>query len=270
LRHRGRFCNLAPRTCLGQLVFYFEDEEYSAAGIFTGSQKLGVAVMNGRRLGLSVLLMVFGPVMATAQTETLGYMGSAFTSLSITGNLQNGLQNAVPENTGLLVLSSPLGDNLHNAPITPISWSFDSSTQFGSIYLNSKNPFAVPGAPPSFLFSTDAHGVLTGWNIDIVAGILSGTNSPSFASVTITNAGDTYSSGFSTPSCGAAPGVVTPCFTVSESTLAPGHWSSAVSSAPEIDPASAASGFTLFFGILAVMRSTRKRVAKAARPSTMA
>jgi hypothetical protein len=201
---------------------------------------------------------MFRPVIATAQTETLDYVGSAFTSLTIDGNLSNGLQNTIPENTGELVLSSPLGDNLHNAPITPISWSFDTTTQFGSLYLNSKYTLGAPGAPPLFLFSTDANGVLTGWNIDILAGILGGTNSPSFASVTITNAGDTYSSGFSTPSCGAPPGVVTPCFRVSESNAAPGKWSSAVSSAPEMDPASAASGLTLLFGVLALMRSTRR------------
>jgi hypothetical protein len=219
---------------------------------------MGAAVMNSKRLGVLALLMVFRPVTAAA-TETLGYVGSAFTELTINGNLSNGLQNTIPENTGQLVLSSPLGDNLHNAAITPISWSFDSTTQFGSLYLNSNNPFSIPSSPPLFLFSTDANGVLTGWNIDILAGILGGTNSPSFASVTISNAGDTYSSGFSTPSCSAPPGVVTPCFRVSESNSAAGHWSSAVSSAPEIDPASAGSGLTLFFGALAVMRSKRKR-----------
>lgn len=215
--------------------------------------------MNRKHLGLSsLILMALSPVVATAQPETLDYVGSAFTNLTISGNLTNGLHSMIPENTGEVVLSSPLGDNLHNVAVTPVSWSFDSTTQFGSIYLNSSNPFSGQSPPPVFMFSTDANGVLTGWNIDIVAGIFGGTNSPSFADVTITNPGDTFSSGFSTPSCAAPPGVVTPCFNIFESNSAAGHWSSALTSAPEIDPASAATGLTLFFGALAVMRSKRK------------
>jgi hypothetical protein len=215
--------------------------------------------MSRKHLGLpSLILMALSPVVASAQPETLDYVGSAFTSVTISGNLTNGLHSLILENTGEVVLSSPLGDNLHNAAVTPTSWSFDSTTQFGSIYLNSNNPFSGQNPPPMFMFSTDANGVLTGWNIDIVGGIFGGTNSPSFASVTITNPGDTFSSGFSTPSCAAPPGVVTPCFNILESNSAAGHWSSTVRSAPEIEPASAASGLTLFFGALAVMLSKRK------------
>ncbi|MDP9089771.1 MAG: hypothetical protein M3O26_13650 [Pseudomonadota bacterium] len=206
---------------------------------------------------LALILVMLRPMSAIAQTETLDYVGSAFTNLTISGNLTNGLRNVVPENFGEVVLSAPLGDNLNNAPVKPISWSFDSTTQLGGIYLNSNSPFAAAGASPLFTFSTDANGILTGWNIDIVGGILGGTNSPSFAAVTIRNAGDTYSSGFSTPACGAPPGVVTPCFRVSESNSAAGHWTAAISSAPEIDPASAASALTLFIGALAVLRSRR-------------
>lgn len=213
---------------------------------------------NSNRLRLlAPLLVAFHPV-AFAQTETLDYVGSAFTSLTISGNLGNGLRNVVPENTGEVVLSAPLGDNLNNAVLKPISWSFDSTTQFGGLYLNSNSPLAAPGASPLFMFSTDANGVLTGWNIDIVAGIFSGTNSPSFAAVTIMNAGDAYSSGFSSPSCAAPPGVVTPCFRIDESNSAPGHWSASISSAPEIDSASAASALTLFLGALAILRSKRR------------
>ena len=214
--------------------------------------------MNSKRLGfLALILIVFRPVVATAQTETLDYVGSAFTSLTISGNLSNGLRNMIPENTGEVVLSSPLGDSLQNVVVTASSWSFDSTTQFGSVYLNSNYP-SPPGALPLFMFSTDANGVLTGWNIDVTGGTGGSTNSPSFATVTVRNAGDTYSSGFSTPSCAAPPGVVTPCFGISESNSAPGHWSAAISPAPEIDPASAASGLTLFFGALAVLRSKRR------------
>jgi len=216
--------------------------------------------MNSKKLGWLILLpMVAGPMAANAQTETLDYVGSPFTSLTIGGNLNNGLQNTIPENTGELVLSSPLGDNLHNAAIMPISWSFDNNTQFGSIYLNSNSPFAgEPGASSSFTFSTDASGSLTGWSLSVIGGIFEGTNSPSFASITISNAGDSYSAGFSSPECAAPPGVVTGCFTIAESNIAPGNWGSTISHVPEIDPASAASGLALLLGGCAVLLGRRK------------
>jgi hypothetical protein len=217
--------------------------------------------MNKTILGWLGVGMLAAPIMANAQTETLDYTGSPFTSLSIDGNLSNGLANAIPRNAGELVLASPLGDNLNNVAVIPISWSFDSNTQFGSIYLNSSNPAAGdPGDSMSFLFSTDANGVLTGWNIAVVGGIFEGTNAPSFAAITIGNAGDTYSSGFSNPSCNAPPGVPVDCYTVTESNAAAGFWKATVTQAPEMDPASAASGLTLLLGGLAVLRSRRKSI----------
>ena len=217
--------------------------------------------MNSKIFRLLVLgSMVAGPMAANAQTETLDYIGSPFTSRSIDGNLTNGLANAIPANAGELVLGSPLGDSLNNAAVTPLSWSFDSNTQFGSIYLNSSNPFAGgPGESMSFMFSTDANGVLTGWSIAVVGGIFQGTNSPSFASVTIGNAGDSFSSGFSSPECAVPPGVPAPCYTVTESNAAPGSWSSTIARAPEIDSASAAGALTLLLGGIAVLRGRRAR-----------
>jgi len=170
------------------------------------------------------------------------------------------LANAIPENAGELVLGSPLGDSLNNAAVTPLSWSFDSNTQFGSIYLNSSNPFARgPGESMSFMFSTDANGVLTGWSIAVVGGIFQGTNSPSFAQITIGNAGDTFSTGFSSPSCAVPPGVPAPCYTVTESNAASGSWSSTIARAPEIDFTSSAGGLTLLLGGIAVLRGRRAR-----------
>jgi hypothetical protein len=217
--------------------------------------------MNSKIYRLLVLgSMVAGPMAANAQTETLDYIGSPFTSRSIDGNLTNGLANSIPENAGELVFGSPLGDNLHNVAVTPVSWSFDSNTQFGSIYLNSHNPAAAdPGDSMSFLFSTDAHGLITGWSIAVVGGIFEGTNSPSFAQITIGNAGDTFSTGFSSPECAVPPGVPAPCYTVTESNAAAGSWSSTVARAPEIDSTSAASGLTLLLGGIAVLRGRRAR-----------
>ena len=213
--------------------------------------------MNYKILGLVAGALLAGPKVANAQTETLDYTGSLFTSLSIDGNKSNGLANAVPKNVGELVLSSPLGDNLNNVAVTPVSWSFDSNTQLG-IFLNSSNPFAGPDDVTSFRFSTDANGMLTAWNIVVSGGIFAGTNTPSFAAITIGNAGDSFSSGFSSPSCSAPPGVPVDCFTITESNAAPGDWKASVTQAPEIDPASAASGLTLLLGSVAVLRGRRK------------
>ena len=217
--------------------------------------------MNKTILGWLAVGILAAPIMANAQTETLDYIGSPFTSLSIDGNLSNGLANAIPQNAGELVLASPLGDNLNNVAVIPISWSFDSNTQLGSIYLNSSNPAAGDsGDSMSFLFSTDANGVLTGWNIAVVGGIFDSTSGKSFAAITITNAGDSFSSGFSNPLCGAPPGVPVDCYTVTESNAAAGFWKATVTQAPEMDPASTASGLTLLLGGLAVLRSRRKLI----------
>ncbi len=208
-------------------------------------------------LGALMLVLLAEPMPANSQTETLDYFGSPFTSVSTDGNPSNALANTIAENIGELVFASPLGHNLNNAAVTPLSWSFDSSTQFGGAYLNSHNPFVDS---MSFLFSTDANGVPTAWSIDVTGGPLSGTNAPSFASVTIDNSGDTFSTGFSSPSCNAPPGVPVPCYFVSENNAAAGDWKTAVAKAPEIDLASSANGLTILLAGLAVLGGRRNRV----------
>ncbi len=202
-------------------------------------------------------ILMTAPIAAFAQSETLDYFGSAFTSGSITGNAASAAQDGIPtSNTGEIVLSAPLGDNLNNVAVNPVSYTFDSSNRFGSFYLSSQSPVrGAPGNYASFLFSTNAVGVVTGWNIDVVGGIFGGTNSPSHASVSITNAGDTFSAGFSTPSCGAPTGGG--CYQIRESNTSPGSFSSSGARAPEIDPRSAMSALTLLLGGLAVLRGRR-------------
>lgn len=214
--------------------------------------------MNSKTIGFLILALCGQSMVANAQTETLNYTGSLFTSLTISGNSTNALANAPAQNMGDLVFSSPLADNLNNVAVTPLSYSFNSGTQFGGIYLNSSNPQSgSPGNAASFIVSTDSSGMLTGWNINVTGGIFGGTNSPSFASILISNSGDSFSTGFSTPSCAAPPGVSTPCYTVSENNSARGFFSSTIA-APEIDGASAASGLTLLLGGFAVLRGGRK------------
>jgi hypothetical protein len=214
-----------------------------------------MATIDAARL-LGVVLMT-APIAAFAQTETLDYFGSPFTSVSISGNSTVAAQDGIPtSNTGEIVLSAPLGDNLNNVAVNPESYTFDSSNRFGSFYLSSQSPFRnTPGNYASFSFSTNAAGVVTGWNIDVVGGIFVGTNSPSHASVTITNGGDTFSAGFSSPSCSAPNGGS--CYQIRESTSSPGSFSSSGARAPEIDPRSAMSALTLLLGALAVLRGRR-------------
>jgi len=216
--------------------------------------------MNHKIQGLLTFALLGAPLAALAQMETLDYTGSPFTSLSISGNLSNGLANSVLANAGDIVLSAPLGDNLSNVAVTPISWSFDSNTQLGGIYLNSNNPVAGgPGESTSFIFSTDATGMLTAWSLKVTDGILFGTNTTSFAAFTASsNAGDTFSSGFSTPACAAPPPLPNPCFNVIESGAAPGSWKATMTATPEIDPASTASGLALLLGGLVVLCGRRR------------
>lgn len=210
-----------------------------------------------RRVTLALLVGL--PLAVSARTETLTYTGSPFTSLSASGNLTNALANAPPENTGTIVLGSPLGDSFNGA-VTPLSWTFDADTQFGSLYLNSDNPEAgTLGNSAEFAFTTDASGTLTAWNVSVDGGILGGTNSPSWADVSISSSsGDSFSTGFSTPSCGAPPGVPVPCYDVSESSSASGYWSSRVAAAPEINTGACAGALTLLIGCLLALRGRRR------------
>ncbi len=211
--------------------------------------------MDYKILGLVAIGLLEMSVVANAQTETLEYTGSPFTSLSFTGTMSDAVANSIPQNTGELVLSSPLGDNLHNFAVTPVSWSFNSSTP-NSVFLKSNNPFPGPGDVATFLFSTNANGMLTAWNIVVSGGILQNATATSFAAVTINTAGDSFSSGASSPSCSLfKPN--TACFTLKQSNTAAGVWTVSLAKAPEIDPASASTGLTLLLGGLAVLCGRR-------------
>ncbi len=204
-----------------------------------------------------VLMLMAVTPSAFAQTETLDYSGSAFTSVSISGNLASAERDGIlGSNTGQIVLSAPLGDNLNNVAVNPVSYSFDATNAFGALFLTSQGPFrGEPGTYASFLFSTNAAGVLTGWNINLVGGISGGTNSPSHVSMTISNAGDSFAAGFTSPSCDS-PGGGT-CYQIRESNTLPGSFSASSARAPEIDPRSATSALTLLLGGLAVLRGRR-------------
>lgn len=201
---------------------------------------------------IAALLTAGVPLAASAQTETLDYLGSPFTNLTVSGNVADGLANAPLAMTGQVVLSAPLGDDLSNFQVTPLSWTFSG------LYLSSSGPVSSqPDNFAQFSVSTDANGALTGWDVSIDAGFFDGTNAPSGTTLSLTDSGDTLVSFVSGPACAAPPGISVPCFNVSESNDAPGSWSSAATRAPEIDPGSAASAFTLLLGSLLLLRGRR-------------
>ena len=213
-------------------------------------------------VGASMLAGLCMALPANADTETLTYQGNLFTSADLSGNLTSAEENILSMNTGSVVLSTPLGNNLTDAVVTPQFWAFDSGTPFGNMELNSANIpfFGLIGNSATFEFSTDASGEITAWNVNINGGRQGGTNAVVSESLTITSSGDTYAIVAANPACGVPPGVPSPtgCYQVSESNTAGGHWGSTITAAPEIDPGVAGSALTLLAGCLAMVRG-RKR-----------
>ena len=217
-------------------------------------------------MGAIVLAGICLPLAAHAQTETLTYTGNLFNQASFGGNLSLAEAYAPAMDSGTIVLSTPLGDNLNDVFVTPESYVFAGGGPLSG-YLNSAdNPFANQFRNvATFEFSTDSTGMLTEWNVNITGGVFAGTNSPSSASVTLGMSGDTFSAGLSSPVCAAPPEATIPCFSISESNIssspfsAAGHWQQAIApSAPEIDPGTAGSALTLLAGFVAMLRARRR------------
>jgi hypothetical protein len=219
----------------------------------------------GGLMAVTVLTGICLPLAAHAQTETLTYTGNAFNQATFGGNLALAEAYAPAMDAGTVLLSAPLGDNLNQVFVTPESFAFQGGGP-ASIYLASaSNPyFGDFGNVATFEFSTDATGMLTQWNVNITGGIFGGTNSPSSASLTLTMSGDTFSAGFSTPTCAAPSGVTIPCYSINESNVGPpfsgaGHWQQTIAlQAPEIDPGMAGSALTLLAGLAAMMKRGRR------------
>jgi hypothetical protein len=149
---------------------------------------------------------------------------------------------------GDVVLSAPLGANLNDVTLIPTAFSFNAPLLNSDLFT-----VICCGNTDSFAFSTNNRGAITGWNIDLSFTFV-GTNSPSGNSVVLGTSGDSYVGFGSTPfGCGQ----IGCSLLIQESNTTPGVWSVA-QKAPEIDPASAASGLTLLLGGLAVMRGRRK------------
>jgi hypothetical protein len=213
-----------------------------------------------------VLAGICIPLTANSQTETLTYTGNPFNQASFSGNLALAEAYAPATDAGTVVLNTPLGDSLIDVFVTPESYAFVGGGP-ASIYLSSDNPaIGTFGNSATFEFSTDATGLITQWNVAVTGGIFAGTNSPSSAAITLGMSGDTFSAGFSTPSCAAPPGVTIPCYGISESNISPpfsaaGHWQQTLTAAPEIDSGMAGSALTLLAGLAAMVTGRFRRTA---------
>jgi hypothetical protein len=201
--------------------------------------------MNYKFLGLVVLFLAMSA--ANAQVTTLDYQGALFTNVTTSGNSTFPDVPTLPFVVGDVVFSAPLAANLNDATLVPTAFNFNAPL------LNNSFIDGCCGSVASFVFSTNNAGAITGWNVDLSFTFI-GTNSPSGNSVVLGPSGDTYTGFGSTPSgCGPPGG----CFQMlGESNTTPGRWTVA-QQAPEIDPASAASGLTFLFGGLAVLRGRR-------------
>jgi hypothetical protein len=206
--------------------------------------------MNKKFLGFVVIVVFLAaPVATNAQVTTLDYQGSIFTSVSVSGNGSFPDVPTLSSVVGDVVLSAPLGANLSDVTLVPTAFSFNAPLLNSGLFT-----FPCCGNISSFAFTTNNMGAITGWNIDLSFTFV-GTNSPSGNSIVLGTSGDSYTGFGSTPS-GCAPSGGCSLF-IQENTTTAGVWSVA-QKAPEIDPASAASGMTLLLGGLAVMRGRRK------------
>jgi hypothetical protein len=208
-------------------------------------------------LSFLTLALIFASVAAQGQTETLSYQGSPFAFVDNQGSLNppppgNPFAPPVPvaalddSITGSLVLSNPLIAN-GNEAVIPVSYEFSLGS---SLLLTSDTHSPYYNFGGSAFSFTMANGAITGF--DFAAGWHIGGPGGRSLSVSGGSGGDQYEAALNT--CGSGNASQN-CWSRASS-LIPGTWS--VSSAPEIDPASAAGGLTLLFGSIVVLRTRRK------------
>jgi hypothetical protein len=202
--------------------------------------------MNIRILGFMAIGLMAGSMAANAQV-TYDYNGAP-TTITITGDLPPPTNPNGPGLTGDVVLASALNPNQANQVVTPLSYSFAA---LSSATVDQSNQ----GVVASFDFST-VNGKITSWDVEL--------NSGTYASVavgqyieSITPQGDVFTYTTHDAACGSPGEMPGDCFTATSTSTAPGTWTS-TAQAPEISPASAASGLTLLLGGLAVIRGRRK------------
>jgi hypothetical protein len=201
--------------------------------------------MNKGILAFLAVAQVAGSMAANA-LETLDYVGAPAIT-TVVGDLPPPTNPNGPGLTGDIVLASALNPNEANQVVTPLSYSFAA---FSSATADPANFEFVA----YFGFST-TNGKITDWDVVLNSGIIT-TSGYAQAVEYITRYGDSYTYEKYNLGCGT-PGAVGDCFTSTTTSTAPGTWTT-TAQAPEISPASAASGLMLLLGGLAVLRGRRR------------
>jgi hypothetical protein len=195
--------------------------------------------------------LILGPMVATAQTETLNYTGGSITGTVeeddyVNGNLVSSSTSSLDGNiTGSITLSSPL-PSFGTTTVDPISGSFFTP------YSDNIGPLFLPGESESFTFTT-RNGAIVGWDIQVSECPCYGDQGISLSS----SSGDSYSINveLSPDSLGTGSTYV------GSATGSGGTWKAVA--APEIDPGSAASCLAVLVGGLIVLRGRKQAMATA-------
>ncbi len=222
---------------------------------------------------LAALVLLSGPLVANAQQTTLDYQGSTMSgtaAISTNDCCQNTQSGPA---TGTLDASIVLNGSLSANDLTVTSLNITVNGQSGLpgftsgvLAENPGSPFVyqqnsntswtleaalgVFNAPPDGLQLTTANGAITGATISYESVEY---HQPSY-DVNIGGGSDSYNYG---SAYGCAFQLNSCFFQMDVSSSRPGHWTVTTTTAPEIDPASAAGGLTLLLGSLLVLRGRR-------------
>jgi len=204
--------------------------------------------MNTKILGSVAVALLAGPISANAQSTTYTYQGAALPAFLYLDPPQGGTFSPPPSVadatlSGFVTLSAPLGDNLNDFSVAPTQLQMVSGV-FGPVSLG------------TLAFSTNGKGAIDGWSMSLT-GFVGG---PGGWTETVTSSGVGGDNANIASTCTAFFSMGGPQnFSCgwSGSNMKPGAWTSPAS-APEIDPASAASGLALLLGGVAVLRGRRR------------
>ena len=192
--------------------------------------------------------------------KIIGLLTASLMATSVAANATETLVFSDGTFSGDVILGTPLPRNGTDISVSPIQFNFPE-IGWGVSYdfICPSCGYSLGGAEEfggaTLEFST-RHGRITSWDINIDYTGTPGTASETSLYATISNHVDTYTLQQSGVACTAPPGAPNPCPPIIDTISQRGSWSA--TRAPEIDPASAASGLTLLLGGLAVMRGRSK------------
>ena len=195
--------------------------------------------MNYKYLGL--LTLMAWPIAATAQSTTLQYSEGIFSGdITLSAPLpEDGTFSVSPTEFNFPKIGFGVSDNY----LCPgCGYGLGGMTEFGSA---------------SFSFTTD-DGKISAWGIAIDFSGTPGTNTQTSLYAFLSPRNDSFTQLTFGAACAPPPGQPSKCQPISASSSTLGVWTEKTTSAPEIDPTSAASALTFLFGGLAVLRGRRK------------